>query len=446
MGKPKALVIGAGVGGLSSAAKMAQSGDFEVTVYERMSFAGGRFTQHDHDGYQIPTGAVHMIPHGKKGPFADLILGKRSKGGLDLGRHGVEFLPTTHFACRLKDGRYQSANSVYGTLPWFTARDTLNLPRLLAKGAKQPWADETVDGRTWLRRYFSDEFVDFVDAFSNFAVSLRFEQMPASTVVRILQNSFWSDRPHIPKGGCKGVIDGLRADLRENGAKLWLTHEITEILPGDAEEETKEHRFCVGVRRRGRDAASWVGADSIIHNGGHPNLLKALSDDFEVADGIRKQIADTQAVGGIGFCFALDDDIPVRSSGVTMLPNLERVGGFVIPTFSDPSLAPEGKHLMITHQFVPDPSVKSEIGKGRDDLYEAIPWLADHGEEICVHTYHRNWPCNRAPQGAELPMDIGVEGIRLVGDGVKGHGWMMVEGIAANLHQAVDEISAGMRA
>lgn len=446
MGKPKALVIGAGVGGLSSAAIMAQSGDFEVTVYERMSFAGGRFTQHDHDGYQIPTGAVHMIPHGKKGPFADLILGKRSKGGLDLGRHGVEFLPTTHFACRLKDGRYQSANSVYGTLPWFTARDTLNLPRLLAKGAKQPWADETVDGRTWLRRYFSDEFVDFVDAFSNFAVSLRFEQMPASTVVRILQNSFWSDRPHIPKGGCKGVIDGLRADLRENGAKLWLTHEITEILPGDAEEETKEHRFCVGVRRRGRDAASWVGADSIIHNGGHPNLLKALSDDFEVADGIRKQIADTQAVGGIGFCFALDDDIPVRSSGVTMLPNLERVGGFVIPTFSDPSLAPEGKHLMITHQFVPDPSVKSEISKGREELYEAIPWLADHGEEICVHTYHRNWPCNRAPQGAELPMDIGVEGIRLVGDGVKGHGWMMVEGIAANLHQAVDEISAGMRA
>ena len=366
MGKPKALVIGAGVGGLSSAAKMAQSGDFEVTVYERMSFAGGRFTQHDHDGYQIPTGAVHMIPHGKKGPFADLILGKRSKGGLDLGRHGVEFLPTTHFACRLKDGRYQSANSVYGTLPWFTARDTLNLPRLLAKGAKEPWADETVDGRTWLRRHFSDEFVDFVDAFSNFAVSLRFEQMPASTVVRILQNSFWSDRPHIPKGGCKGVIDGLRADLRENGAKLRLTHEITEILPGDAEEETKEHRFCVGVRRRGRDVASWVGADSIIHNGGHPNLLKALSDDFEVADGIRKQIADTQAVGGIGFCFALDDDIPVRSSGVTMLPNLERVGGFVIPTFSDPSLAPEGKHLMITHQFVPDPSVKSEISKGRE--------------------------------------------------------------------------------
>ncbi len=64
MSKSKALVIGAGLGGLTSAAKLAQTEDYDVTVYERMSFAGGRFTQHDHDGYQIPTGAVHMIPHG----------------------------------------------------------------------------------------------------------------------------------------------------------------------------------------------------------------------------------------------------------------------------------------------------------------------------------------------------------------------------------------------
>ena len=78
--------------------------------------SGGRFTQHEHDGYQIPTGAVHMIPHGKKGPFAKLILGKRERGGLELGRHGVEFLPTTKFACQIRDGELRRAGSAFGIL------------------------------------------------------------------------------------------------------------------------------------------------------------------------------------------------------------------------------------------------------------------------------------------------------------------------------------------
>jgi len=444
--KSKAVVIGAGVGGLSSAAKLAQTGKYDVALYERMSFAGGRFTQHNHDGFQIPTGAVHMIPHGRKGPFSKLILGKRSGGGLELGRHGVEFLPSTKFACQLKDGRHYAANSVYGILRWFPAKNTLNMPRLLATRAKRPWENETIDGRTWLQRIFTDDFIDFLEAFSNFAISLRFDQMPASTVVRILQNSFWSDRPHIPKGGCKGVIDGLRADLKQNGAKIKLSHEVTEILPGESEESTKENRFCIGIRRRGRDSSTWVGADSIIHNGGHPNLLDSLSEDFEVPESVRKQVTNTQAVGGIGFVFDLDEKIPQRDSGVTMIPSLDTVGGYVIPTFSEPALAPPGRHMMITHQYVPDPSVKSEIAKGRDELYDSIPWLSDHGEELCVHTYHRNWPCNRAPQGAELPSDIGVEGMRLVGDGIKGHGWMMVEGIASNVPSAVRDVCGTMDA
>ena len=46
--------------------------------------------------------------------------------------------------------------------------------------------------------------------------------------------------------------------------------------------------------------------------------------------------------------------------------------------------------------------------------------------------------------GAELPADVGVEGIRLVGDGVKGHGWMMIEGIAANVPDAVRDVSMAM--
>ncbi len=444
MKKSNAIVVGAGLGGLTSAALLSRRENTDVTVFERMSFAGGRFTQHDHDGFQIPTGAVHTIPHGRKGPFAKLILGNRARGGLDLGKRGVDFLPTTKFAGMWRNSKHYSCKTVFGLLPWFHIRNTVNMPRLLATRAKRPWKDETTDGRTWLKKMFTEDFIDFLEAFSNFAISLRFDQMPASTVARMLQNSFWSDKPHIPKGGCKGVIDGLRGDLRDHGVRVKLSHEITEILPGSEEEVTKESRFCVGIRRRGREGKTWIGADAIIHNGGHPNLLNSLSEDFEISEEIKRKVEGTQAVGGIGFVFDLDGDIPQKDSAVTMIPGEGRLGGYVIPTFSEPSLAPEGRHMMITHQYVPDATVKSEISKGRDEIYEAVPWLSDHAEELCVHSYHRNWPCNRAPMGSELPSDIGVEGIRMVGDGVKGHGWMMIEGIASNVPKAVKEISSGL--
>ena len=173
----------------------------------------------------------------------------------ELKRHGVDFLRTGRYAGWVKNGERRAANGPIGVMRWFSTKDKLNLPRLLSARARKPWdagAGEEPDGDAWMRRYFSDDMVDFLDAFANFAISLRFHQMPASTVVRMLQNCFWLDRPSIPKGGCKGAIEALRKDLKENGAKVRLSHEVSEILPGDAEETTKGHRFAVGLRRRRR--------------------------------------------------------------------------------------------------------------------------------------------------------------------------------------------------
>ena len=58
--KKRVVVVGSVIGGMTSAVKLAQTGNYDVQVYERLSFAGGRFTQHDHDGYAVPTGAVHI--------------------------------------------------------------------------------------------------------------------------------------------------------------------------------------------------------------------------------------------------------------------------------------------------------------------------------------------------------------------------------------------------
>src|SRR5579864_1165044 len=69
-----AIIIGAGLGGLLSAAQLLQRGK-RVVVLERLAHCGGRFTSKTFQGAQISTGAVHMLPFGSNGVLAGMLRG-----------------------------------------------------------------------------------------------------------------------------------------------------------------------------------------------------------------------------------------------------------------------------------------------------------------------------------------------------------------------------------
>ena len=48
----KAIVVGAGVGGCATAARLAHAG-FDVEIYEKNDFSGGRCSLIHHDGYRF---------------------------------------------------------------------------------------------------------------------------------------------------------------------------------------------------------------------------------------------------------------------------------------------------------------------------------------------------------------------------------------------------------
>ncbi|MHA1332450.1 MAG: NAD(P)-binding protein, partial [Candidatus Hodarchaeales archaeon] len=66
------FIAGGGLGGLLSASLLSKYNK-RVFLAERLRFFGGRFTGINHDGFQVSTGAVHMIPHGNRGPFGLLL-------------------------------------------------------------------------------------------------------------------------------------------------------------------------------------------------------------------------------------------------------------------------------------------------------------------------------------------------------------------------------------
>src|SRR5262249_8909553 len=67
-----AIVVGGGLGGLLASLAMLRAGR-SVLLLERLPYLGGRFSTIEHDGCQISTGALHLAPHGDRGPLGALL-------------------------------------------------------------------------------------------------------------------------------------------------------------------------------------------------------------------------------------------------------------------------------------------------------------------------------------------------------------------------------------
>ena len=60
MGNTSVIVIGAGIGGITTAAKLAQRG-YQVTVIEKCNQPGGRFSILEKDGHRFDTGPTLFL-------------------------------------------------------------------------------------------------------------------------------------------------------------------------------------------------------------------------------------------------------------------------------------------------------------------------------------------------------------------------------------------------
>jgi phytoene dehydrogenase-like protein len=81
---PSVVIIGAGIGGIATAARLAQSG-YRVTVLEKCEKSGGRCGQMIVRGHRFDTGAtLFMLPELYAETYA--ALGERMEDQLDLRR------------------------------------------------------------------------------------------------------------------------------------------------------------------------------------------------------------------------------------------------------------------------------------------------------------------------------------------------------------------------
>jgi phytoene dehydrogenase-like protein len=422
----KVVVIGAGLGGLLSAARLSKEGH-TVEVFERLPITGGRFTNLEYKGFQLSSGAFHMLPHGPGGPLARLL----KEMGDDVRIVRSE---KTMIRIPLKKGDTDYRQG-FRDIPFhdfqkpLSNKDRLKSAYLIVSTRKDPPKGSTL--QEWIRSQVKDEWlVKLADSFCGWSLSMRSDEIYVEEVFEIFENLYRFGGPGVPMGGCKGIIDALEKVIMANGGTIHTKSEVSKILV--------ENGNTAGVVVDGTEHK----ADLVISNTGHAataGLCSEILSEEKHAEYLRT-LETLRPSAGIKICLSAEEPL-IGHSGVLLTPYARRVNGINEVTQVDPSLAPPGKHLTMSHQHVAPENVgklEEEIDMGIQDLKEIFP--GKKYEVLLIQSYHDGWPVNRASSGTDPGNETPIPGLYVVGDGAKGEGGIEVEGIALGVSRTMNKI------
>jgi phytoene dehydrogenase-like protein len=407
----KIAIIGAGLGGLLAGAALSKEND--VDIYERLDLYGGRFTNLPYKGFQLTTGALHMIPHGPTGPLAKL-----------LGRVGAD---VKIVKCRPEGNFLRKDNrqiSFYDFRELLSPAAQAKIPLLMAKMLIQ--MKGTVADMVWN----DPEWLALSDSCCGWALSTLSRDTPAAEASAMIKHTVngpaGNNTPGVPMGGCKAVVDALARVVEANGGRIHLGAMVDSI----AVEDGKANGVTVNGEKHQ--------ADMVISDIGH-GLTSRMYDARYLEPRYAAVLQKVRPSAGIKICLAAEEPL-VGHGGVLFTPYTQRVNGMNEVTHIDPSLAPEGMHLTMAHQAMRTADVRNEIKLGLQDIKRMFP--DKKYSVLLVQSYRDDWPVNRIASGFDLGNLTPVKSLYVVGDGAKGKGYIEVEGVASGVANLLDTLKA----
>lgn len=417
--KIKVGIIGAGLGGLLSAAALAKQGN-EVAVFEKLDYAGGRFTNINYKGFQLSTGALHMIPH-VNGPLARM---------LSMLQANVKLIPCSPpglFRIDNKDYTYKQLPELFG------AWNKLKLAKLMndlhhGKGGDESYLE-------WVRKRISHKKVfDLANSFCRWSLSLDADEISSGEIVAITKNVAIYGGPAIPLRGCAGISNELANIITSNNGEIHLKTPAKRIAV--------ENGRAAGIET----AEKFYEFDAVISNAG-PKATLSLCSPNAFTPEYTAMINSIKEAKGIKLCFGASKAM-LRTTAPVFTPDAEKIGGMDEVTNADPSLAPDGMHLIMAHQKLYGSSqsdIKKEIEEGVEDMKKMIPEFEKCCSLLIPQVYKENNPVNRACSGMHIPFTTPVKSLYNVGDGIKPAGFIETDGVAKGVELMLEHLQNEMR-
>ncbi len=386
-GRPRAVVIGAGLGGLSTAIHLARQG-WKVDILESNRRSGGRMNVIEQDGFRIDMGPTMLM-------MPEVIENTFKACGRDVNDYMELTRLTPAYTMIWPDGATfamgGSAAEMLASVRRFAPEDAERFPALLA-GMKAKYENAR-------HNFIEQSFNSLRDMVRPSTLRGLVQSLPLESVYKFVSRYIKNDRlrqaftfqtlylgispyecpaiyallPYIemefgvwfPKGGTIALADALERLFVEMGGEIHFCNSVERIL--------LEGRRAVGVQTR--DGQRWK-ADTVVCNLDVPTAYKRL-----LPPGIRRKHTDAALArrdyGCSGYLLylgvkhipsdwshnmiVLSDDYGAILDDICIQKRLPRDPAMhvCIPTRTDPSLAPEGHDVV--YVLVPCPNAQADI-------------------------------------------------------------------------------------
>ncbi|KAI2605026.1 phytoene dehydrogenase [Hypoxylon fragiforme] len=401
--RKRVIVIGAGAGGIATAARLAKSG-LSVTVLEKNPFTGGRCSLLTHLGHRFDQGpSLLLLPKLFHETFADLDTSLAAEGVTLLRcptNYKVWFADSASFElstdlARMKAQieRYEGADGFRRYLAWlreahrhyelsvsevlrrnFTSCWDLVMPRFVAAGLKMHPL-HTIWGRA--SRYFESERLRRVFTFATMYMGMSPFDAPAT--YSLLQYTELTEGIWYPRGGFHTVLAALVRVGERFGVEYRLNAPVEQILVGE------DKKTACGVRL---ESGEVLEADVVVVNAdlvyAYGNLFPQTAQTSSYSRSLQKRDGSCSS---ISFYWSLDRQIPELQTHNIFLADEYRESfdaifdrqslpdepSFYInvPSRIDPSAAPEGCDSVIA--LVPTGHLRESRGTGGGEAGAGLP-------------------------------------------------------------------------
>jgi phytoene dehydrogenase-like protein len=369
MKRGKAIIVGAGRGGLATAALLAKDG-FSVIVYEKTQTIGGRAVCKKIGDYRLDSG-FHSLRKADKGPAA-VVLEQLGKTIEFATKYSEGVVPKTYVNGKLADSPL-SVGQLLLRYPLLTFMQKMRMMILIQKIKRTPMEelDQITVSELLTAANISDKNI-IAHIKQMIAIAYycepELEKISAGELARYLAD--WPYDVGFPKGGWKQVIDKLQEAIVENGGIIRTGKEVKAIWI-TKEEAGGGSGGGSGMAKAGGivfQDGSIEEADFVVLN----TPLEAIPDVLE-----KKYLSEqlSQLLDkGIQTSAAAVMDIAVNKEIIRGKPDsiitLDPCTIFRVNSKYDPSIAPQGHHLLSA--WMPIDSARSKDKDYVDNKFKEL--------------------------------------------------------------------------